>query len=102
MKYSPPVLQKFACEDALDLAIVDAVFRAGSPGVLPKDVASDVSLRAYGLRHYHVSRRIVRMNRRLFGELRECLFEKRGHRWALTSFAFESWGKSAGEVADGR
>jgi len=94
LKYTPPMLEKVACEDAVDLAIVDVVFRAGAHGVLPKSVASDAILKMYGLRHYHVSRRIVRMNKRLFEEMKECLFEKRGHRWALTSFAFEVWGES--------
>ena len=97
LKYTPPMLQRFACGDAVDLAIVDVVSRAGAPGVLPKDVALDVSLREYGLKHYHVSRRIVRMNKHLFEEIKECLFEKRGHRWALTSFAFESWGRTGEE-----
>lgn len=58
LKYSPPLLQRFACEDAVDLAILDRVFQAGAPGILPKDVASDAGLRQYGLKHYHVSRRI--------------------------------------------
>jgi len=95
LKYTPPMLEKYACEDAVDSAIVDAVFRAGAPGILPKTVASDASLKTYGLRHYHVSRRIVRMNKRLFAQMKECLFEKRGHRWAFTSFGFEAWGESA-------
>ena len=98
LKYTPTMLEKDACEDAVDLAIVDVVFRAGALGILPKAVASDVSLKMYGLRHYHVSRRIVRMNKRLFEKVRERLFEKRGHRWALTSFAFEAWGKTREEV----
>ena len=92
LKYTPPMLEKYACEDAVDSVIVDVVFRAGAPGTLPKTVASDASLKLYDLRHYHVSRRIVRMNKRLFKEMRECLFEKRGHRWALTSFALEAYG----------
>ena len=54
------------------------------------DVAS--RLQKYGLAYYDVSRRIVRMNKRLKTEAGELLFEKRGHKWALTSFAFESWG----------
>jgi hypothetical protein len=94
LKYTPPMLQQIACKDAVDLAILDVVFRAGAPGVLPKDVALDSSLSNYGLKHYHVSRRIVRMNNRLFEELAECLFEKRGLKWALTSFAFEVWGET--------
>jgi hypothetical protein len=97
LKYTPSMLEKYACEDAVDLAIVDVVFRVGAPGILPKIVASDASLKMYGLRHYHISRRIVRMNKRLFKEMKECLFEKRGHKWALTSFAFEAWGASGEE-----
>ena len=100
LKYTPSMLEKVACEDAVDLAIVDVVFRAGAPGILPKDVALDADLKEYGLKHYHVSRRIIRMNKRLFEEMKECLFEKRGHRWALTSFSFDSWGKSDEEVEE--
>lgn len=36
------------------------------------------------------------MNRRLSEEVGECLFEKRGLKWALTSFAFEVWGEAEG------
>src|SRR3990170_6227628 len=100
LKYTPSMLEKVACEDAVDLAIVDVVFRAGAPGVLPKAVALDADLKLYGLRHYHVSRRIVRMNKRLFAEMKECLFEKRGHKWALTRFAFEAYGDCNEELLD--
>jgi hypothetical protein len=46
-----------------------------------------------------VSRRLVRMNRRLHFETGELLFEKRGHRWALTRFAFDVCCESEVEVA---
>jgi len=97
IKYAPPMLQRVACEDAVDLAILDRVFQAGASGILPRNVALDVALKPYGLKHYHVSRRIQRMNKRLMGGpegIGELLFEKRGHRWALTSFAFEVWGET--------
>ena len=93
LAYTPPMLQRIACKDAVDLAILDIVFKAGAPGVLPRDVALDTTLRRYGLKHYHVSRRIVRMNKRLLEEIGEDLFEKRGLKWALTSFAFDAWGE---------
>lgn len=98
IRYSPPTLQRIACKDAVDVAILERVFQAGARGILPKDVAADVSLKAYGLRHYHVSRRIVRMNKRLFDGpegIGELLFEKRGLKWALASFAFEVWNEEA-------
>jgi hypothetical protein len=98
LKYSPSVLERIAVKDAVDLEILHRVWQAGAPGVLPKHVASDPSLVKYGLKHYHVSRRIARMNSRLFGEYAECLFEKRGHRWAFTDFGFEIWGKTGEEV----
>ena len=31
------------------------------------------------------------MNKRLHFETGKCLFEKRGHSWALTRFAFDSY-----------
>jgi hypothetical protein len=36
------------------------------------------------------------MNKRLEKEIGEKLVEKHGWHWALTSFAFESWGESEG------
>ena len=100
IKYAPPMLQRVACEDAVDLAILDRVFQAGASGILPRNVALDVALKPYGLKHYHVSRRIQRMNKRLMGGpegIGELLFEKRGHRWALTSFGFDVYGETERE-----
>jgi hypothetical protein len=34
------------------------------------------------------------MNKRLYFETKEYLFEKRGHKWALTSFGFDVWGET--------
>jgi hypothetical protein len=76
--------------------IIETVKEVGNSGVFPKDVAA--SLQQYKLEYYDVSRRIVRMNRRLQLETGELLFEKRGHKWALTRFAFEVYG--AGDLAE--
>jgi len=94
----PSLLQRFACADAVDFAILDRVFQAGAPCILPKDVASDATLRQYGLKHYQVSRRIVHMNRRLSKEMCKCLFEKVSLKWSLSSFAFEVWGEAEGNA----
>ena len=51
------------------------------------------------LAYYDVSRRMVRMNKRLHFEAGELLFEKRGHRWALARFAFDVYGATEEEVA---
>jgi hypothetical protein len=79
-------------QESLIERIVQRIREAGVPGVLPKIVAADVNLRGnFLLRYYDVSRRILRMNKRLHFETGKCLFEKRGHAWALTRFAFNSY-----------
>ena len=93
--YTKPMIEKFAVVDQVDLEIIERIRQAGAPGVLPKDVAKDPALSKYGLKYYDVSRRITRMNKRLQYETKEYLFEKRGHKWALTSFAFDVWGEVA-------
>lgn len=89
-----PMLKKYAVMDQVDLEIIERVRQVGVQGIFPKDVAKDPVLSKYGLEYYDVSRRIVRMNKRLRFETGECLFEKRGHKWALTSFAFDVWGET--------
>lgn len=94
-----PMLQRYAVCDVVDLEIMDRVHQAGDFGVFPKDVAK--GLQQFKLRYYDVSRRIVRMNKRLKLEIGELLFEKRGHRWALTRFAFDVYG-SVENASDAR
>ena len=85
-------MEGFAVVDEVDREIVQRIREAGVPGVLPKVVAVDVNQRGnFALRYYDVSRRILRMNKRLHFETGKCLFEKRGHAWALTRFAFDSY-----------
>jgi hypothetical protein len=99
LRFSKPQVQVWAFADKVDEAIFDLVKASGDPGVFPKDVAADVNkLGEYALKYYHVARRIVRMNNRLHLETGECLFEKRGHRWALTRFAFDVYGATESEV----
>jgi hypothetical protein len=94
--FDAPLIQRFSCSDQVDVKIVDCVQEAGVQGVFPKDVAKD--LQQYSLKYYDVSRRIVRMNKRLKLETGEVLFEKRGHRWALTKFAFDAYGATLEDV----
>jgi hypothetical protein len=99
-EYTVPDVAAFALQDAVDRDIVQRVREAGAPGVFPKDVAADLNRRGgFGLRYYDVSRRCARMNKKLRFETGKLLFEKRGHRWALTSFGFDVWG-SAEEVVE--
>jgi hypothetical protein len=90
--FSVDDIEGFAVHDEVDREIVQRVKEAGTSGVLPKNVAAEVNLRGnFNLKYYDVSRRILRMNKRLRFETEKCLFEKRGHGWALTKFGFESY-----------
>jgi hypothetical protein len=90
--FEVPMIQRISCQDQVDLDILDAVYEAGPQGIFPKDVAKQLG--QFGLKYYDVSRRILRMNKRLVHETGEKLFEKRGWKWALTRFALEVWGEA--------
>lgn len=85
-----------ACEDDVDRAILDVLREAGSAGILPKDILPEVE--RYGLRYWHVTRRIKRINRRLERKIGKRAAEKRGLKWALTSFMNSAWSATAEEI----
>ena len=88
--FEKPMIQKIACVDEVDMELLELLFEAGNAGLLPKDLAT--RLGRFRVRRHQVSRRILRMNKRLERELGERVAEKRGWHWALTGFAFEVWG----------
>jgi hypothetical protein len=90
--YEKSDIEEIACRDEVDGEILQALFEAGSPGLLPKDVAA--KLVRYKITRHHVSRRLRRMNGRLKKKLNESVAEQRGWHWALTSFVMESWGET--------
>ena len=94
--FEKPFIEKVCCRDEVDCLILEALYEAGRGGMLPKDVAARLS--AYKITRYHVSRRLKRMNKRLMKEVGKQVAEKRGHRWALTNFAYELWGGSEKEI----
>jgi hypothetical protein len=71
------------------------LFEAGSPGLLPKDLA--VRLTRFKITRHQISRRILRMNKKLKREFGEIAAEKRGWNWALTYFVFEAWRETTRE-----
>jgi hypothetical protein len=97
-QFEKPMIQKIACVDEVDVEILDLLHEAGSAGVLPKDIVAELS--QYRIRRHQISRRILRMNKRLEKELGETIAEKRGWHWALTSFGFEFWGESKKEMEE--
>jgi hypothetical protein len=90
--FEQSLIERIACSDEVDKEILQVLFEAGSPGLLPKDLAA--RLNAFKVTRHQISRRILRMNRRLEEEFGEHIAEKRGWHWALTSFAAEAWGET--------
>lgn len=87
--FEQSLIERLACEDEVDKEIIQTLFEAGSPGLLPKELAA--KLERFRVTRHHISRRIMRMNKRLEKEFGEQIAEKKGWRWSLASFAFESW-----------
>jgi len=98
MSFDRAYVEEAVCRDEVDSEILSLLFEAGSPGMLPKDVA--LRLVRFRTRRFQVSRRIQRMNKRLSEKIDRCVAEQRGWHWAMTSFCYESWGKSAREVEE--
>jgi len=89
MSFKPGYIQKVACQDEVDVEIIERLVQADEGGVLPSVIANDLA--SYGLRRWDVTRRIQRMNKKLRKELGKLVAEKRGHRWALSSFMRDAW-----------
>lgn len=98
--FEKPMIQKIACVDEVDILILEYMCEAGSAGLLPKDLAAKLS--EFKVRRHQVSRRILRMNKRVQKEIGETVVQKRGWHWVLTSFAFESWGESEEKADESR
>ena len=90
--FEQSLIERVACEDEVDREIIRLLFEAGGSGLLPKDLA--VKLVRFRVQRFQVSRRILRMNKRVEKEFGEHLTEQRGWHWALTCFALEIWGKN--------
>jgi hypothetical protein len=90
--FEQSLIERITCEDEVDGEILRLLFEAGSPGLLPKDLA--VKLQRFRITRHQVSRRILRMNKRLEKEFGEHVVEKRGWHWALTSFTIDAWNET--------
>jgi len=79
--FEQSLIERTACEDEVDREILRLLFEAGSPGLLPKDLAA--KLERFKVQRFQISRRILRMNKRLQIEFGEGVAEQRGWHWAL-------------------
>lgn len=95
--FDQSLIERIACQDEVDREILRLLFEAGSLGLLPKDLA--LKLERFKVARHQVSRRILRMNKRLEQEFGEQVAEHRGWHWALTSFAVETWSKTRDELS---
>jgi hypothetical protein len=95
--FDQSLIERVACHDEVDREILNLLFEAGSPGLLPKDLAT--KLERFKITRHQISRRVHRMNRRLQKEFGEHAAEKRGWHWALTGFVVESWGETESKNA---
>jgi hypothetical protein len=93
--FDQSLIEGIVCTDEVDKEILQILREVGSAGMLPKDLQS--KLVSFKVTRHQISRRIIRMNRRLEKELGEQIAEKRGWHWALTSFTAYSWGKTTNE-----
>ena len=90
--FEQSLIERVACEDEVDREILRLLFEAGSLGLLPKDLA--VKLVKFKVTRHQISRRILRMNKRLEKEFGQQIAEQRGWHWAMTRFTIDSWGKT--------
>ncbi len=90
--FEQSLIERVACGDEVDKEILQLLFEAGTPGLLPKDIAT--KLEKLKITRHQVSRRIQRMNKRLEKEFGEQIAEQRGWHWSLTSFALETIGQT--------
>jgi hypothetical protein len=90
--FEKPLIERIACQDEVDKQILQLLFEAGSSGLLPKDMQAE--LERFHVTRHQISRRILKMNKRLEMECGEHIAEKRGWHWALTGFTIEIWGET--------
>jgi len=90
--FDQSLIERISCWDEVDREILRLLFEAGSTGLLPKDLQS--RLEQFKVTRHQISRRILRMNKRLEKEFGEHVAVKRGWHWALTSFTTEAWGQT--------
>jgi hypothetical protein len=90
--FEQSLIERVACNDEVDCEILQLLYESGSPGLLPKDLQA--RLQQFKVNRHQISRRILKMNKRLEKEFGERIAEKRGWHWALTHFAFESWNET--------
>lgn len=100
--YDRPYLHNTVCTNEFDASVLEELYNGGQDGKLPKDVAAALN-KQYHTRRFQpwtIRYMLKRMNRTLQAKRGENVAEKRGMRWALTSFARKAWGLSKAEMQE--
>jgi len=98
MQFEKGYVEDVICRDDVDKLILQVLLEVGNAGILPSQLSAKLS--RYHMDRWRVTRRIQRMNKRLRKELGQSVAEKRGHRWAMTSFMHETWGSKMEEIRE--
>ena len=95
-QFDKDYVEDIACQDEFDRTILEELRGAGVDGLLPRDLAKRLGSRRVS--PWQVTQRLRRINKRLDRLLGQKAAEKRGMRWALTSFMSDAWGSTKEEV----
>jgi len=96
MQFEKGYVEDTICKDEVDKMILQVLLEVGNAGILPSQLSAKLS--RYHMDRWRITRRIQRMNKRLRRELGQSVAEKRGHRWAMTSFMCQNWGTKKEEI----
>jgi len=98
MQFEKGYVEDVISQDDVDKLILRVLLEVGDAGILPSQLSAKLS--RYHMDRWRVTRRIQRMNKRLRKELGQSVAEKRGHKWAMTSFMHETWGSKLEEIRE--
>jgi len=98
MQFEKGYVEDVICQDDVDKLILQTLLEVGNAGILPSQLSAKLS--RYRMDRWRITRRVQRMNKRLRKELGQSVAEKRGHKWAMTSFMHETWGSKMEEIRE--
>jgi len=96
MDFDSEYLVSMVCHDSRDEVILDVLRAARPDGLSPKMIHAKV--RRYGLKYYHISRRIKCMNKRMQNQIGERVADKVGRNWASSHFMVHNWTAKKNEI----
>ena len=93
--FEQSLIERVACEDEVDREILQLLFEAGSPGLLPKDLV--VKLEKFKVTRHQVSRRILKMNKQIRERVWRACGWKTGLAFGANKLPVDVWGAAEKE-----